>query len=180
MRFFKLLLAMAAMAYAIPGPSELIQADEEALANRSPEGDFEPHPGDELQVKEGYSLKDFVPIKRSPDASPAPLPDPERMPVLDDLIDAHEREKRTANLSPVNNPTKGLLPRACRNDSTCPCARGAQTGLWCGYCVRPVDAIYRCRYGACLNWVYQCGPGNDCCTFGYRRSCAQRNGPCGP
>ncbi|KAK4196871.1 hypothetical protein QBC40DRAFT_312616 [Triangularia verruculosa] len=166
MRLLTLILTLAAVAYAIPGPSDLIEADSDPFA---------PRPGDELQVKEGYtSPSDFVPIKRSPDASPDPIP------ILDDLIDAHESEKRTANLSPMNNPAKGLLPRACRNDSTCPCARGAKTGLWCGYCVRPMDAVNKCRSGSCMNWVYQCGPGNDCCTFGYRRSCAQRNGPCGP
>ena len=105
----------------------------------------------------------------------------DNMPILDARIDAHEKEGRTVNLSPHNNPRSGLFPRQCRSHSTCPCASSAGTGLWCGYCVSPVDAIPECRGqdNPCLNWVYQCGPGRDCCTFGVRTSCSRRQGPCG-
>ncbi|KAK4190874.1 hypothetical protein QBC35DRAFT_448801 [Podospora australis] len=117
---------------------------------------------------------------RSASAAPDPEEEMESWPILDARIDSHEKEKRTANLSPMNNPREGLFPRACTSDSKCPCASNARTGLWCGYCTSPVEALPECRSGqACMDKVYQCGPGRDCCTFGRRTSCANRRGPCG-
>ncbi|KAK4107136.1 hypothetical protein N656DRAFT_802952 [Canariomyces notabilis] len=124
-------------------------------------------------VKEnGFEVK-----LREPEPGPKPEPHKDDVPILDARIDAHEKEGRTVNLSPRNN-REGLLPRQCNSHSTCPCDSRAR-GLWCGYCTSPLDAIYECRSGDCLNWVYQCGAGGACCTYGYRISCANRQGPCG-
>ncbi|KAH6842260.1 hypothetical protein B0I37DRAFT_381530 [Chaetomium sp. MPI-CAGE-AT-0009] len=136
MRFFKAILAFAALAVALPS---------------------EKGPVDEVKARE-------------------PAADG---PILDYKIDAYEKEKRTVNLSPRNNPQEGLLPRQCSSSSNCPCASNARSGLWCGYCVSPVDAIPKCRSGSCMDHVFQCGGGGACCSYGYRASCANRRGPCG-
>ncbi|KIW01862.1 uncharacterized protein PV09_06711 [Verruconis gallopava] len=100
-------------------------------------------------------------------------------PVLDELIEASEVEKRTANLSPMNNVKKGLLPRDCT--AGCKCAKGLKPGLYCGYCTSPHNAVISCtaaNEGDCFDKVYQCNSSGGCCVYGYRKSCAQRKGPC--
>ncbi|RYP73394.1 hypothetical protein DL771_003662 [Monosporascus sp. 5C6A] len=154
MRFFDVILTLAALAVALPSD----KGGEAEVKAREPEP---------LPDKSAIEVKVY-------ERDPAPVAEP----VLDDKIAAHENERRTVNLSPRNNAHEGLLPRQCNPSSYCPCASGAR-GLWCGYCTSPMDAIYRCRSGSCLNDVFQCGSGGACCSYGRRTSCANRNGPCG-
>ncbi|KAK4098740.1 hypothetical protein N658DRAFT_560934 [Parathielavia hyrcaniae] len=163
MRLLKAIIAFAALAAALP--SERAAAVSEIKAR-------EADPESEPAADNSKSAIDVKVYNRSPDVEPD-------SPVLDARIAAQEKEDRTVNLSPRNNPRDGLLPRQCRGSRYCPCSSYARPGLWCGYCTRPVDAIYKCTSGACLNEVFQCGGGGACCSYGYRNSCANRRGPCG-
>jgi hypothetical protein len=63
----------------------------------------------------------------------------------------------------------------CVNDG-CKCSTSYAAGIYCGSCA----AVTSCTGGSCLNNVYQCGNKNGkCCNYGYRKSCARNEGPCG-
>ncbi|KAK0625911.1 hypothetical protein B0T14DRAFT_508756 [Immersiella caudata] len=97
-------------------------------------------------------------------------------PILDAMINAHQAEGRSVNLSPQNNNRIGLLPRQC--EYGCSCATGLNPGLYCGYCTSPRRAIPGCTMGECLDSVYQCNSSGGCCLYGRRSSCVNRQGPC--
>lgn len=40
---------------------------------------------------------------------------------------------------------------------------------WCGNVINPID-----------DYVYECNPSGGCYEYGYRVSCAEGSGPCGP
>lgn len=77
MRFFNVLLALAALATALP-QAEVAERDLVSLKAKSAEADFQ-----------AVAARD--------DAGP----------ILDARIDAHEQEGRSVNLSPANNPRDG-------------------------------------------------------------------------
>ncbi|PUU79993.1 hypothetical protein B9Z19DRAFT_976845, partial [Tuber borchii] len=56
----------------------------------------------------------------------------------------------------------------------CECDKNVSPGLYCGYCL----AVTSCKFGQpCYNDVFQCGHGGNCCTFGVRKPCQNRQGP---
>jgi hypothetical protein len=61
--------------------------------------------------------------------------------------------------------------QTCDYSVGCNCV-DSHSGLYCGYCAQVRG-----------NWVwdsvYQCNPNGDCCSFGYRGSCHNYDGPCG-
>ncbi|PUU73217.1 hypothetical protein B9Z19DRAFT_1095568 [Tuber borchii] len=67
--------------------------------------------------------------------------------------------------------TSDLAKRDCTPG--CTCASGVSPGLYCGYCA----AVTSCTSAGCFDNVYQCGNGGSCCSYGYRTSCANRQGP---
>ncbi|PWW80893.1 hypothetical protein C7212DRAFT_274324 [Tuber magnatum] len=68
--------------------------------------------------------------------------------------------------------TSDLEKRDC-NHGSCKCDPSYSPGLYCGYCM----AVKSCKSGSCLNSVYQCGSGGKCCSYGFRTSCKNSDGP---
>jgi hypothetical protein len=75
--------------------------------------------------------------------------------------------------SPAANegPVEAREPQSCINVG-CHCV-DARQGEYCGYCPQVQG-----------HWiwddVYECNPSGGCCQYGYRKSCAEYKGPCGP